>query len=90
LSFVQSQSEAQQSWWGQVNVTVQELDKLNNPRMEANWIITERDLKQQKEKEKNGQTFIKKTPWSSRPFCVLKCLGTRASRDFYLHKVNYD
>lgn len=28
--------------------------------MEANWIITERDLKQQKEKEKDGETFIKK------------------------------
>jgi hypothetical protein len=60
LSFVQSQSEAQQSWWGQVNVTVQVLDKFNNPGMEANWIITERDLKQQKEKEKDGETFIKK------------------------------
>ncbi len=43
---------------GEVNVTVQVLDKLNNPRMEANWIITERDLKQQKEKEKNGETFM--------------------------------
>ncbi len=58
LSFVQSQSEAQQSWWGEVNVTVQVLDKLNNPGMEGNWIITERDLKQQKEKEKNGETFM--------------------------------
>jgi hypothetical protein len=58
LSFVQSQSEAQQSCWGQVNVTVQVTDKLNNPGMETNWIITERDLKKQKEKEKNGETFM--------------------------------
>jgi hypothetical protein len=47
---------------GEVNVTVQVLDKLNNPGMEANWIIAERDLKQQKKKKKIVKLSCKKLP----------------------------